>query len=501
MNRDGTGGALGARVTRGAAALVGANLATRVLGALSVVAVARLLSPEDYGVLALAMVVVGLAEVLTNLQFANALVRLPTVEKADLDTAFAMTALRGLVGAAGVLLSADAAAALLGEPRVAEALTIMALAPLLDGLRNPRLALFARNVDFRPEIVVEIGGRVVAVAVTVALAVTIGDFRALAIGPVAGSAAAAALSHLAAPARLGWSLARWRPFLSFGGWLSAAGVVNFLNYRLDAAILGSALGAGAVGRYTMGEQMATIATHQLAYPLTRALYPGLAAVAADRARLRAAHRKAQTTILGLLMPVGVGSALSAVEIVRLLAGPQWSDAAPIVAVLAPVMAFGMIGSSAQAVSMAVGDTRAIFVVGVANLAVRLPLVLIGLWAGGLMGVVYARVGSGLFATLSMLALAGRQTGDSMLAPLTLTWRTMAACAVMAAAVASLGGPADDGTLAAAVSLGTKAATGAAVYVSAHLALWALCSRPDGFERFILGVAAGVLRGRKSSRLN
>lgn len=475
-------GPLSGRVARGASMLVLANLAARVIAALGLAALARLLSPDDYGLMAMALVVVGFADMLTNLQFANALIREPALEDSHFDCAFTLTLLRGLLAGAALHLSAEPVAALMGAQELEAPLRWMALIPVLDGLRNPRLAAYARAVDFRPEIATEIGAKLVGAAVSVALAAALGDFRALVGGALAASATAVAISHAAAPARLRLSLRHARAFFSFGGWMTAAGAVNFVNYKSDVMLIGAQLGAPALGRYAMGEQIAAMATHQLAYPLTRAVYPGLAAVVGDAARLRAAHGKAQAVILAALAPIGVGAALAAPEIMRVVAGPQWSDAVPVLQALAPVMAFGMTGAAAQAVAMAAGDTRSIFRVSCVNLAVRLPAVLVGLWAFGLPGVLAARVLSGFAAAVGMLRLATRQTGEPVWAPLRAGWRTLLSCGAMALAVGSAA-PTHDGSLgAAAAALAVKVALGASVYGLCHVGLWAATGRPDGAER-------------------
>lgn len=490
-------GGVARRVMLGAALYVAANLAVRVMGVLTIALLGRLLTPWDFGVVALAMVAVGLAEALVNRQFELALVRIPAIEDSHYDTAFTLAAGWALTASAVIVAVAWPVAELVGEPALGPVLACLALAPALNGLSSAHFVRHQRALNFAPGLIVSVVAKLAASLLGIAVAFATRDYWALVVATVAYFAIRTALTYVWTPRRPRLSLRWWREFLRFGGWLGAAGAMEFANQKLVTALLGARLGAAPTGLYHMGSEVAQMATTQLTDPLMRAVYPGLAAIASDPARLRAAYRKAQATILGALLPIGVGVALTAPEAVRLLIGPQWAAAVPVIQILAPVMAVGALTAGVQATLMAQGDTRSIFFRNLVILGVQLPILGLGLWAFGLLGAVAARAVATLVQTALTLEIARRVTGEGPVAQAMVGRRSFIACAVMTVAVAATGaelGGWPEAAAAALEGLVVKAAVGAAAYCVAHWALWRAAGRPDGFERAVAD-QLGRLRDR------
>jgi PST family polysaccharide transporter len=298
------------------------------------------------------------------------------------------------------------------------------------------------------------------------------------------------------------SLRHWREMTAFGGWLTAASVLNYVEGRSDFVFMGASLDSKQVGQYSMGDQIASVGTSFLAYPFLRAIFPGLSAVSNDPARFRAAYHKAQQAIVGLLLPIGVGSALVAREAVLLIAGAQWLPAVAVVQHLAPIMSICLTGTAVQAMIMARGETRLLFNRAVLNLAVKLPVLALLLHTHGFMGVLYARIVTGLFQTFTMLQAGARLTGESLLTPLTKAWRSFAACGAMIAAVMALETALPPPSLAPIenlLPLVAKAAVGATTYAVAHFGLWLIARRPEGMETIVIELAAKALRRLTRSR--
>ncbi len=491
---EGVGGAVAA----GAVLMVGARFVLRFLSIFSLAILARLLTPADYGLIALALVVLGLLEVLTNLELTSALIRKPGITAAEYDTAFTLSALRGTLSAAVVAGLALPYAAFTGEVGVAAVLVWLALVPLIDGLRNPRFVRFEKALSYRREITVLFAARVGGAAATVGFAFLWRDHWALVAGALVERSIWCAMTYVFVPQRPGLSLSAWREFVAFGGWLTGAGIVNFLNYKADTLIIGRELGTATLGQYNMGDQMATMATNQLAAPLSRTIYSGLASLAHDRARLTAAYYKAQAGVLAVVLPIGLGSALAAHEIVVVVAGPPWLAAVPVVQFIAPVIAVGLMTSGVQAIVMVEGQTRTLFWRSLFLLGIRLPAIVLGIWALGLMGVIYARVFSSLVQTGVNLEIARRLTGGGFFTPFRAAWRSLVAGGALAGAMLAAGAAlpaAPLGFAAALTGLGVKLGAGGLAYGVVHLGLWQAAGRPDGVERKLGDLVRRIIRRR------
>lgn len=491
---------LSQRVLAGATLLVGGSFAVRLIGVASIAVLARLLSPADYGVVALALVAVGLAQRFSELNVANALLRLPKVEPHHYDTAFTLALVRGAAVGGALFLLAGPIAAATATPELAPVLRWMAVVPLLDGLVNPRFIDFARQMDFRREAAMAVAAKVVFLLAAVGVALMHADHWALVVGTIAAAAAGTLATHALRPWRPGIGLRDAGHFVGFGLWLTAAGTVNFVNYKADTVLIGATLGPAPLGQFAMGDQIATMATHQIATPITRAIFGGLARIGDDRARLARAYLRAQTSVMAVLLPAGVGTALVAAELVRVAAGPQWAPAVPVLQVLAPTIAFSMVQAGAQSLLMVRDDTRSLFTRNLAILAVRMPLVVAGVLWFGVPGVLGATVLGTLFLVWVTLRVVADHLGGHWTDAFRAGWRSYAACAAMVGGVLALGSVLPDPADAFWPSLGllaAKAAAGAALYVGAHLALWHAAGRPDGVER--TGIEAASRLGQALAR--
>lgn len=498
---------LGLRIGSGAALLVTGAALGRILNFLGLAILGRLLAPDDFGLFALAMIFIGFFELVVNRQFELALIRLPNTTKTDIDTALALALLWALGTALVVLVLARPLSYLFEEPALAEILPWLALGLLINGFRNPSFIDYEKALIFSPSLILEVITALVLAAISVSVAFITGDYWAMVAGFLGGCLTRTVLSYLLRPTRPGLSLRHWRRFVAFGAWLSATGASGFLNRRSSALVIGSWLPTAQLGFYHVGSELSSRLTLQMHIPVQRALYPGLATLRDDRARLHRATLEAQAALMALLLPVGVGLALTSQEALRLAMGPDWTEAAIVIQLLAPVMALTMLVSCLEQVLMIEKDTRSLVLRNAIALVLGLPLLVYGALAFGFEGVVVASAAKLLFEVTLGLWIVARTLDLPTWAPLRASRRSVVASLIMVGAVWASGLPLDPGplTFAEAARLAAlKVLCGAPVYLGAHAALWFLEGRPAGIERRAVDALArmrmtlgGLLARRKS----
>lgn len=486
------------RVAAGTSWLLTVTVVTRLLGLLNIVVLARILSPAAFGIVGMAMLVIELAMTLSDMQIANALLRQKRSDRAIYDTAFTFALIRGVITALAIVIAAWPAALYFGEPQVAPVIVVLALVPLIDAFRSPRFIEYARQVDYRREAVVMCSARFCALLTMVSIGIATRSYWALVAGTIAASVVAVAVSQIYKPYFPRWSLADRSIFLGFGIWMTLAAAVNYLAARTNAIVVGTVFSASVFGLFILGFQMVTFATAQVAQPFQHSLFAGLARIGDDAGRKLRAFLLAQATLLGLMVPVGIGIALTAREIVLLLAGAQWLGSVAVLQALAPILALTTISSTAQALLMADGKVRAIFERNLANLLVGIPIMIAGAHFGGFNGVLIASVINGAIFIALTLHMVTRHYPVGLFAILAANYRTLLASLVMLAFV-SLVPLRSENIASALLSLVTKAGLGAIVYFVTLFALWHLAKRPEGFEstalRFVLPVCKR-LTGRR-----
>lgn len=487
---------LHSRVARGAAWIMAASLSARLLGAVNTIVVARLLVPDDIGLVAVAVIAMQLLQGLSDIGVSQTVVKFRDAGRDDLNTLFTLSLLRGLVVGGVLAAAAPGMAALYDDSRMTAVFLGVAVFPVVIGMINPRFYEFERDLKFSREFIATIMNKLAGVAVSITVAVLFRTYWAVILGMLAGGLVQLVLSYTLRPFAPRVSFKSFRKLFGFSGWLAGVSFVAALNNKLDVPILARAVGTAGAGAYFMGFQLAELATGQIATPLARAIYPGLANMQDDPQRMRRAFLSGVEALGVLAMPAAFGFAFVAGDLVDVMLGEKWRAAVPVIEIIAPVVGLQSLFFAAQAYAVALGLPRLVFIRETIFLLVRLPLFVWAVTAYGLMGGVWATAATGLFHVALNLALYARASGGAIWEPLWSARRAIGAVAAMAGYFLFLRDMATPVPEAgAAVRLGADVAVGAVLYFLALAALWRLEGAPDGVERRLVGLIA---RGRQAA---
>jgi PST family polysaccharide transporter len=451
-----------------------------MIDVLMLLVLARLLVPADFGLVALAMVVISIVDIVLEVPVTQALTRLPAIERSHLDTGFTL----GLIRAGIVILVVAAVswpmAWFYRDDRLVELLLVLSAGPAMRGLYNPAMVKFVRSINFRYAVFAELTGKVYGACLALSIASSGGGYWALAAGSVAGPFITSVVSYGLSPYRPRITLERLGDFASFVGWFSAAQIIAALNWQYDRMLLGRTLDRGSFGQFAMASDVAVLPTQSLIGPAMQPVMAALARLADDRERIRAAFLKAVRFAMLVSVPVSLGMALTGDLAVGVLLGPAWREAAPILQGLALAVVTIPYFQATYSLALAVDRPSAVFRLNVIDLALRVGLVALGLWWAGVTGVVVARCLLGLTLLGLCLAAVRALVGIPVRSQLRNLWKVAAAGAVMSAAVMALRAGLSPQAVAPLPLLLACAATGAIVYAAA---LW------------VLGVRLIVGRGR------
>lgn len=321
------------RSIRGAAVTSAAQACKFVLTFGSQVALARLLQPADFGLVAMVTPIIAFVQVFADLGLLQAIVQRPDVTPRQIDAAFWITA----AGSLGLTLLMIAASPLLawmyGEPRVAWVASCLALLVLLTGLSLTQAALLNRRMRFVSLAVIDVASVVGAVVVGVS-----GALLGLGYWSLVLSQAAHSVTGLAAT----WLLSDWRPrrpargsgvmpLLRFGGNITVSNLAAYLNQTLDSVMIGVVLGKQDLGLYDRAWKLVTQPIGQLVAPVGRVSVPALSRLAAHAERYRAAFVQILQVMLVVTTPGFACAMMRADPLILFLFGPQWAGAADVFA--------------------------------------------------------------------------------------------------------------------------------------------------------------------------
>ena len=485
-------------VATGIAWMASARVVVRIVGLLSTLALARLLAPIDFGLVAMAMVVAGALELLTLFSFDVALIQIQKIGREHYDSAWTLNLLMGISLASALVLATPIAADFYHEPRLHWILPLIALKYLIDNAANTGTVDFRRELKFGPEFVLQVVPKITSVMVTVPLAFWLRDYRALIAGMLLSSVVGCALGYAVHPHRPRWCLSEAGGLFRFSRWLLIGNVINFLRTRGSDLIVGRVLGATPLGVFSLAYEVSNLPSTELVAPINRVLFPTYVKLAQDHERLRQAFSASLGMIAMLIMPVSIGLAALADPLVRVMLGNKWLEVISPLSLLALAGAATVLQTNPGSVYGALGKSRAIALTQAIHVVTLVPMQVLGIYRGGLVGIAVATLAhSLLFGITSTYIILIRSTpirsGD-VLRPV---WRPIIACAAMFSALRwllplfSRG----DGVAASLANLLIGSLSGAIIYVVVLCVLWLVCGRPDGSE-----VSALELINRRIARL-
>ncbi len=482
-------GSLSSTLLHGAGLMVAMRWFMRVLGLVNIAILARILAPDDFGLVAMAMVAVGIADGLLNVGVDRAVLQRGHGDGAFFGTAWTIRLCQSTLIAIVTLALSPVAVAYYGDGRIGTILAIVAAGVFARGFESIGVVLLRQQLRFSREFAFHVAIQLLSVPATILLALELRSYLALALGMLFRDVAQTLLSYALAPYRPQLTLRRWRDLWSISQWNLVLGIISAIHGRIAVLILGKVATPDLVGRFTLSVELALTPTSEIASPIMRAFFPGFVKLRDEPERLRAALLVAFEAILMIGAAVCLGLAIVAQELVVLALGPRWSAVGPLVQVFALGAAFRVAEIFLVEQLFVVGRVKQIVAVFAATTLVFAAGTLPAFKAFGLVGV------AGLFAitqavgTLVFTRLAA--------AAIQIPFTTLLRCAIRPA-VAGIGmilaiQPLAFWPLPVVAMFAAKIVCGATVFLAIAFLTWRLQGSPPGLERKVMESAGTILR--------
>ena len=404
----------GGRWTAGQAVLV------QVLSTLATMILARLLIPEDFGIVAIVTLVLLLFSIVTDVGLGASILRRESVDRNYLSTIFWTSSFIGLVAMTAAAVASPVLATLAGNRDATPYLVVASVTLLFGTVGSVPRSLLLRDFRFKATAASEIGSFALYMAIAIPLAAftPLGAW-AIVLGRVGMSAFRLVVQ---------WSLSGWWPRLHFRfatvredftfniGFLGQR-ASNYVAKNVDHWFVGAILGTATLGVYYIAYVLPNILRQRLTAAVNRTLFAIGASFANDRMRVQRAYLESMRIVTLASYPVLVGLALVAAEIVPIAFGRQWLDAITPLAILAVAAAVNVILPVGEAVLTVIGMPHRSIVVNLTSAALIGVGVAATIEMGNLGAVAYVVLAATVLSVLLQMTLL-RQ-------PLDLSWRLMA----------------------------------------------------------------------------
>jgi lipopolysaccharide exporter len=479
----------GFHMLRGSAWMISLRWAMRLIGVVSTVILARLLTPQDFGIVALAMIFVGLFEMLNLTGQGLAIIRHEAPTREHYDSAWTVSVLIGAGIAVSILAAAPFTQMYFHEPRTVAVMQCLALRAFLGGLENIGTVDFSRDLRFDRYFIYNVCTKLFQFCLTVVLAFVLRNYWALVAGILAGQIVRTILSYVMSPFRPRLSFTRTKEIWSFSIWTFARSVAAYLQMQVDNIVIGGIAGSAIMGRYTVAKDVAASPTQEIINPMVGALFPVMSKCRGDPVQLRRLYLRMLGWSAIICASTGVGVTMVADDMVRVVLGAKWIDATPLV---------GWLALNAGMAALLSGTATLLDVQGMPYVGARIQWSRFAVFTAVIFAVAYltrdvvtiaiARLVVSTLFVPSVIFAVHKLTGVPARDYLSVMWRPFAAAGAMALAIWSLNQVLP---FSGAPRLALDVAAGAASYIATLLLLWDMSGRPLSAEQDILTIAGRI----------
>lgn len=475
-------GHVGKAIARGAIWTVSLRMVIRFIGAISTLVLARLLTPEDFGIYALAMSVYAFVDLLGAFGFGTALIQNQNAESSHYNTAWTLNLIFSLVTSSLLFVLAPYAAAFLREPELEIVLRFMCVLFLLNGLKNIGTINFQKHMSFNREFRFSLITKLSGFLITIPLAFLLRSYWAMLWGLLASTLMVLLLSYAMQPFRPRPDLSRWREMISFSAWLQVNNILYYFSRNTERILVSRIADVAAAGSLQLAREVGQI-LREVVLSINRAVFPGYAKVNKNPALMLDVFCDVNSILMLIGFPMAIGLAAIAHLLVPTLLGEQWLHIVPLMRWLAvaSLLAVGMTSTNNVLVSQA-RMKWATTIIAV-NLIVMVSLMFYLLPVHGIVGVGYAAVISNACVLVMSYLILRSHIHLGLRVVIGMVYRPAIAAFAMLMLIQALFPRhlAESSIVIQILQLAGAIISGASCYVLVLVTLWIMASRPQGPE--------------------
>ena len=335
------------------------RVADRLINLARVIVLARILTPNDFGLLGIALLSLSFVQSFSRTGFGAALVQKREDITSYLDTSWTVSIIRGAIIAAVLYLSAGYVATFFDTMEAKSVIQAIASVTLIRGFINPGVIYFDKELEFHKRFMYDVGRTSAVFITSIILVLFWKSVWALVYGVIAGDIVALVLTYLLHPyrPRLRFDYQKAKQLFTFGRWIYLSSLMIFLSTQLDKGVIGKILGATSLGLYQVGSTISNTATGELSQATAQVAFPAYSKLQLDLPRLRQAFLTTWENTACLILPVSIIVFLLADGIVQVVLGPQWVPAVTAVRILAVTGFFTSLIRMCGALLQAIGRPR------------------------------------------------------------------------------------------------------------------------------------------------
>jgi O-antigen/teichoic acid export membrane protein len=456
------GGSIKSRVLRSGIWVGAGQIVSQLLGIARSIALARLLSPDVFGFIALAMIVVRAIETFTRPGIAQALIARQQAFEEVGDTAFTLLVARGVLLSLVLIVAAPFVGSFYENAELETVLMVLSVVFVINGLTNVNLIARQRELDYRRVTYLGQASTIVGTIVTIAMAWWLRSVWALVIGQIVQASATALLSYYFVAGRPQFAFNKdvASDLLRYGKFITGSSIVTFILTETDSAVIGKLLGMEQLGHYALAATISSLVILSFSQMVSGIMMAAYSKLQTDLSHLRTAYLQALSMLMFIVVPASAGLICLTDPLIYVVYGEKWLPAT------IPLQVFAVFGVPRALLIFngylfeGIGKPHIAFQLGLLRLAIVLPLIIPAVMAYGLLGAAVIVVSGAVVQCLVGLLYLRRYTKIRLPEVVATIWRPLWSASLMSLIVIGASNLLDPRTL---TGLSTAVLSGVAVY--------------------------------------
>jgi len=330
------GESLSEKAVKGGFWVFSLRITDRIFQLTRTIILARLLSPNDFGVFGIALLVLSILDSFSQAGFQQALIQKKGETRSYLDTAWTVGLIRGFIIAGVVFFLAKPAAIFFEAPAAENILRIIGISIILQSLNNIAVLYFQKELQFHKFFKYQFLGTIADVTVAITSAFLLKSVWALVFGLLAGNLVRCIMSYVIEPyrPRFRFNRAQAKELFGFGRWILGSSILVFIGAHIDDIFVGRLLGAAALGFYQMAYRISNMPATEITYMIASVAFPAYSKVQDRQVRLQQAYFRIMRLTVAISIPIAVGIVFLAPEFTNIFLGEKWMPMVPAMQLLA-----------------------------------------------------------------------------------------------------------------------------------------------------------------------
>lgn len=381
----------------------GTQACTTFLTMLFNIALARLLFPDDFGLVGMALIFTNLVTVMFSLGLGTAIIQKQDIGQDTYSTVFWINLMIGIAASIFVFSFSSFIGSYFNEVKVGSILKLMSINFILGSFSSVPIGLLSKRMEFKKQGISTILSMIIAYPFAVFCAFHGAGYWSIVYGNVLQTFFNSLFM---------WIASRWFPsfyfslesiksIFSFGIFKTLLGIFSYIIRNIDYFLIGKILGVEALGYYTIGVTLARMPIQKIRYIISYVAFPAFAQIQHNRAKFIDNFYKLSRLTMLIVLPLSLSLCLFANEIVHILYGSKWSNSIVVLQIIALFAVFRALEQQIQTMFMSLGNAKTVFFLFLIESIILFFLIFVGV-EYGLKGVALAVSGSVLISILIKL---------------------------------------------------------------------------------------------------